>query len=709
MLRASTIARVVAVGGALALARLAAADVDVTVVNRGAAAQSNAPVTFGHVFKQGDVPNGAVLGARLASGAAVPLQVDAKVRYADGSLRHGVLTAVVPSLPAGGASVLTLATGGSPPPGAAVTTQALLATSFDTTIDLNVGGTSYTASARSLLEAGGASSWLAGPLVSEWLVAGPVRTAGGVAHPHLSARFEIRAYGLDRVRVGVVIENTWSRVSAPQRYTYNATINVAGRGAAFTATNVTHYRQSRWRRLVWWGAEAALDVRHDATYFMATRAVPTYDPAVTVQGSAIDGMLSRFNAQSGVMDIGALEAYMPAAGGRPEIAPLPAFTAAYVMTQDLRAKDATVGHGVQAGAWPIHYRDEATGRPISLDTYPQMTILGQGFFPACGGNCAAPYEPDVSHQPSLAYVPYLVTGEHYLLEEVQFWANWILFYGEASRHGGAQGLVVWDTVRGQAWGLRNVVHAAWATPDGHPLKSYFEQKLDNNITYYRNNWVNSNPLGYLTLTGPMAWQGSERWISSWMDDFLTWTFGHIVALGYERARPVLDWKAKFPVGRLNDPAMCWVLASTYWPTARDDFYLGGSGAYVDTWDEWRRIVIFSWNNDAFRGTSSIAGREQALIDAACNSAEMASILGLARGEMIGYANMADGYSANLQPAAAVAVEAGIAGATQGFDKLVTAASYPRSAYALEPQWAVFPANAAPPRARPMPPLALTAN
>src|SRR5262249_17524817 len=149
--------------------------------------------------------------------------------------------------------------------------------------------------------------------------------------------------------------------------------------------------------------------------------------------------------------------------------------------QDLRAKRVTVGHGEQSGTWPMHYRDEATGYPVSLDTYPNMTILGGsdnwGNFPACGGNCSSPYIPENAHHPSLAYVPYLITGDYYFLEELQFWANWIMFYGPQNRHGGALGLVSWDQTRGQAWGLRTLGHAAYATPDSHPMKSYFVGKL----------------------------------------------------------------------------------------------------------------------------------------------------------------------------------------------------------------------------------------
>jgi len=669
----------------------------VTVVSSNSSAQTNVPVTFGHVFKPGDVPAGAVIGARAGS-TIIPLQADKKATHADGSLRHAVLTAMVPSLNANGTQAINVTNTGSAPGGGAMTTAALLATTFDVTINLDVGGTAYSASARSLLQSGTPATWLSGPLATEWLLSAPVRTSAGVPHPHLQARFHVRAFeGLNTVRVEAVVENNWAFEVGPRNYTYNVTVNVAGGGTQYTQSNVNHYRQSRWRRIVWWGANPQVAVRHDSSYLQATRAVPTYDPRVTIATSAINGWQSGLGTNPGVMSIGALEPNMPSPGGRFEIAPLPAFQAGYIISQNDTARRVTIGYGEQAGAWPLHYRDRITDHPLSIDSFPTVSILGGsgvfGNFPACGGSCSTNgLLPEASHHPTLAYLPYLITGDYYLMEEMVFWGNWMLFYGESGRRGGAQGLLVWDQVRGQAWMLRTLAEAAYATPDSHPLKAYLNQKLQNNITYYRNNWVDSNPLGYITNTGAANWLGLDDWIASWMDDFLTWSFGHVVGLGFTEAQPVLAWKGKFPVGRLTDPNMCWVLASTYWPYVRGDRYAGGSSAFITNWADWRRTIIFGWNDDAFRGTNSIAGQEQNLYNAQCGSTQMRSILGIGSGEMIGW-DGPDAYAANLQAATAVAVEAGVPNAQQAFNVLTSRGAYPLSAYGSTPQWAVYPATA----------------
>ena len=67
---------------------------------------------------------------------------------------------------------------------------------------------------------------------------------------------------------------------------------------------------------------------------------------------------------------------MPDTGGRPDIGILPGWAAAYAISMDPRAKTVTLGSGDAAGSFGIHYRDKTTDRPISLDDYPDLTILG---------------------------------------------------------------------------------------------------------------------------------------------------------------------------------------------------------------------------------------------------------------------------------------------------------------------------------------------
>lgn len=125
------------------------------VISQTRQTQNNVPVTFGQVFKVGDVPRGATVTATL-NGHPVVLQVDGKATHPDGSLRHAVLTTMVASLPGNAKLPLTLSAAPAPStagPTETVSLSQLLATSYNAEVSLDIGGAKYTANARSLLQA----------------------------------------------------------------------------------------------------------------------------------------------------------------------------------------------------------------------------------------------------------------------------------------------------------------------------------------------------------------------------------------------------------------------------------------------------------------------------------------------------------------------------------------------------------------------------
>jgi hypothetical protein len=74
---------------------------------------------------------------------------------------------------------------------------------------------------------------------------------------------------------------------------------------------------------------------------------------------------------------------------------------------------------------------------------------------------------------------------------------------------------------------------------------------------------------------------------------------------------------------------------------------------------------------------------------ACDSPAMATALGLASpGEMWGFAKTPDGYPANLQPALAAAVDAGVEGAAGAWQRYAARAAKPD--FGGYPNWAIVP-------------------
>ena len=68
-------------------------------------------------------------------------------------------------------------------------------------------------------------------------------------------------------------------------------------------------------------------------------------------------------------------------------------------------------------------------------------------------------------------------------------------------------------------------------------------------------------------TGVAAFDNDDY--APWQDDFLTWSFGYLSELGFAKATPILQWKAKFPVGRMTAPGFCWIQASSYFMLSRE--------------------------------------------------------------------------------------------------------------------------------------------
>ncbi len=619
-----------------------------TVRFEALAATDGTLATFGQVFRAGDLAPGFTLLARDEQDTPIRLQVDAKATHADGSLRHAVLTAELPAMELGESLLVELVASENGIAGDAVALADVLDSTFDAGLTLDLGGEALAVSARDALDSEMPTPWLSGPLVSEWHVVVPLMGAG--EHPHLQARVAVRAHlGLEAARASFVVENAWSFAEAPQNYVYDAAV-VVGEQTVLSQTNVTHYRQSRWRRAFWWGDAPEIHVIHDADYLWQTGAVPRYDPSLAVSDEALTAMQDEWTGpMSELMGNGVVDPYMPGTGARRDIGPLPRWAARYLLSQDERALASTVRASEQAASWPIHYRNRETGLPHSVELHPEVSLLGSTTgLPPCAGDCESPYYPDVAHQPSLAYVPYLLTGDHYHLEELQFWAAYNAFHW--GDHGGELGLLYREQVRAQAWGLRTLAHAAYLSPDDDPMRAYFERILANNLEHYAG--VDAPEFGYLPQLDP------DMNTSFWMDDFFTWAIGHVSELGFQDAAAVHAWKAAFPVERMTHPDFCFVLAGVNWIQLAD----AGTPRYA-TWAELYQGIIADPGaiSPSFTG-DAIRSQVDAFNAAACGGAEMAAITGYAEGTMIGYPSNPESYSAILGPALATAVGAQLPGA-----------------------------------------------
>jgi hypothetical protein len=628
---------------------------NVRLQDTSAAAQTSVPVTFGQVFAAGHVkPTDAMVG-RLEDNTLVTLQMDVKARHADGSVRHAIFSAIIPTLAANATRTMSLAKNATPNAATATLPAELLAAGFTASTSATIAGVKYTASADQLLKTGAKATWLAGAVANEWHVSAPLTTSSGIAHPHLTARFAVRYYSaVKKARVDVTIENNWAYEPNPSNFTYNAEVIVGGK-SAYTKTDLDHLVQARWRKVFWWGGAApAVNTMLNTQYLIASRAVPNYDQTITIAPAVLTSLGSRMTAPATEpMGLGLAMAYMPTTGAHEDIGLLPSWATSYILTMDKRARDATLGTGDAAGSFSAHYRDKITDRPVSLKNYTRMTILGRSTdtynqeknryesFPDCAGVCTTPYTHDTAHQPSLAYLPYLVTGDYYYLEELQFWAMYDTFVSNPNYRAFDKGLLIWDQLRGQAWSLRTLAQAAYITPDADVLKSDLLSFVNDNLDWYNATYSynsNANKLG-VPINGYSIAYNNDTSIATWMDDFFTSAVGYTADLGFDKASALLAWKAKFPVARMTAPGACWIMGAPYSLTIRTT----------------SSTPVF---NSVVEGYTKDLGAD--FMKLTCNSPEMAAKLGLKIGDMGNISDGTMGYPANMQPALAYSVDSGIA-------------------------------------------------
>lgn len=701
------------------------------IISQANHGQSNVSVTFGQVFKDGDVPRDASVAATVG-GHRVPLQIDVKATNPDGSLRHAVLTVRVPKLASNANEALAVVRAAPQPASAPVSLASLLATRYDAKASLAIGGTQYSVDARSLLQAaakGGACKpwgircnvWLSGPLVGEWIVAGPVTAPDGTAEPNLRVYFHVRAYAgttpgsIAYVRTNVVVENTLA-YSPQAQPSYSATLTSGS--AKFTSAALTQYAYTRWHRVLWWnGVAPQAYLQQDTNYIQASMAVSRYEAL-----APDEKFLASLRQWCAPLDHCDQTQRMGNAGAQAAIGPLPRWTSVYIVDPDARAYHWMLANTDALGAYSIHYRDQETGYALSIRKHPYVTIIDWAYanrasrktgeraadyrrdlLPTCTNDavvtdCAQPGyatgNPDVwdnAHQPAEAYVAYMVTGDYYYMSELAFGASHNNLWSNETYRGFAQGLIdrAHSQVRGKAWVLREMADAAYLLPDDHPLKREFKANVENSLAEWNHKYTYNPQANALRVMdeGPIysVNGGKRNGVAPWQHAFFTWSTGHAAELGFKGAADFRDWLAAFELGLMTDwmdtPAFgyCWLLASNYNVQVKDS-----TGHWLPDFTTVYRTTF-----------PSLAGLK-------CNSPKMVVELGKLKkqawtaGQMDGYPYSPVGFPANLQVGLAAAVDSGLPTGAQAWQIFESRSirPVPPHGYNDYPNFAVLPRHAA---------------
>jgi len=523
--------------------------------------------------------------------------------------------------------------------------------------------------------------------------------------------FAVRAYSsgtpgtVGRVRTDIIIEN--SDAFAPQTQPqYTATLTSGT--ASYTSPALTQYTATRWHKVLWWNNdEPQVYLQQDTQYIQNSKAVSRYMPL-----TPDEKFLAGLRQSCAPLDNCDQTQRMANTGAQPAIGPLPRWASVYIVDPDVRAYNWMLANTDALGAYSIHYRDAATGWPVSIQKHPYVTITNWAYasstasqasakgtqykadlLPSCTNNSVVtncnvswyvtgnPNVWDNAHQPAESYVPYLVTGDYYYMSELAFGASHNEIWTNEAYRGYSQGLIDrgHTQVRGKAWVLREMANAAWLLPDNHPLKREFTADVENSLAdwnaKYTNN-PNANPLGVLDDGAIYGVNGGKRnGVAPWQHNFLTWSVGHAAELGFTGAPEFQNWLARFEIGLMTDwqnnptQGYCWLQASAYNVQVKD-----ATGNWLPSY------------------TAAYAATFPTLADLACNSPAMLTVLGNVVGEMSGYPSSATGYPANLQIGLASAVDTGLPNAPTAWSIFDSRSVKPSgsTSYNNYPNFAVIP-------------------
>lgn len=539
--------------------------VDVRLENSTSTAQAAGDVSFGQTFADGDLSSGQHLIA-IVDGQQIPVQMDVKTTYPDGSVKFAVLTVAAPALPANTHVDVMLARGTPETPTTPVQISSILSHGYDATVDINIhGGSAVHLDAASILssalQSGNFTTYQQGPLATQVQIDVPVSGS-------LHATLDITSYADGRVSTQLVMANDGSyQADANTDYTYDIAVN-AGGTTVFQQSSLDQVAHTTWQQTFWTDGSSVVATPtvqpvFDMAYLEHTGAIPALDLSLGVSTSALAAeMASLDSANNGPEGSSLITQYMPTTGGRDDIGELTTWESLYLESQDPNAYALMLAEANAAGSVPWHFTDPATGLPVSIVDHPNVNVFGiaDGF--GVDGLDPNPtstngFTVDTAHQPELDYIAYLTTGNPYYLSELQQQANLDLLYTNPDYRNQSSGLFVdgHGQLRAQAWDLREVADAAQVSPDGSAMHTYFTTVLENNLQWQIDNYVHGS---LNTMEGELAgWMpdysngGVEP---PWEDDFMATAISQLSEQGYSQATTIADWMVNFEAGRFLNGA-----------------------------------------------------------------------------------------------------------------------------------------------------------
>lgn len=540
--------------------------------NAGVTSLVGGLTSFGQTFQAGDLHPGQTLYAELG-GRLVPVQVDVRNTYADGSVKTAVLTMERPALEPWQEAEATLLTGAAAPAAPAVSLPGVLA-GHSATLSLAIEGRAPLTidigkAVTDAIAAGTASFWQQGPYATQARVEIPVGDSS------MRVVLDVTGYADGEMRFTVGLNNDRVMEAVGGRLDYTATVTLDGATVFDQALSHAQYQRvaldfasSEMHGIQGLGAPDAgwLNIKHDIEYLKASNAIFQFDTEFEASPSHLREYYDQITTDPQWGEIfwdHGLETYMPRTGGRADIGFTTQPNAHWLLSQDAAAGEYALAQARVSGYIPWNFYDLANGTVLNADAYPLLWTDPRGGTGVPGDSTSrgltqqvptdTGWTPDRAHMPDLSFVPYLLTGERWIYDNVMAQASFSLMQSPASNVGpdGERLVFQYNQLRDSAWSMRQIEHAVWVAEDGSTEQAYFTQAAQENW-----DWVLSMTPTWSAMWGEVAGFIPNTVYTSdhkgafpiWQTNMLAGVVALAAARGSEEARGVLDFMANHLLG-----------------------------------------------------------------------------------------------------------------------------------------------------------------
>ncbi len=612
-------------------------------------ANGKTPFTAGLAFKKGDVPETPTLDLEN-------YQVEVKRRWNDGSAKHAIVSGYYGST-SGQPTMVKVFSSGILPTGSALAESDIVIAAPSASVQLGALGIVY------LVDLLGSPErvWTSGPNMVEVHY---YKTLS--SNPHYTVKFHVRLFSGGEIFVRAIVENGDINRGHGEDIAYIPTVTIGEMVVYNNDSSVlTHFEHQRWDVTGWINiSDPQVMISMDTDYLMGSKLVPNYWKTGPSQ-KALDNLSQTYSP----LQKGDWTKRMWAAGYQAQIGLLPLWDALYLNSFGAPAAyRSVIANARSINSYPIVWPDPVLNQPIIISSYPTHTVYG-----AKGGGStswnAGVLSWDIAHHGSAAYLAYLITGDYYFLETMQYQAALCYLFTISSRGSGIKRVIKPVQTRGVAWATRTYGQLAGIAPLDNFTKDMISM-LDFSASYWKNviERQGMNQLGYIYAYE--TYDSSKRTLAPWMQNFWIQTNGYVSDIEYSSDMTNFDFVKQHMyqgvVGLLGPNGVdnyCYTGASAYTITVSDS-----PSADAATWfDSWGDV----WEATTGAPNTSCGTTLSGYVGASAKTT----------------------YLGNLLPALAYAVEDGAPGAVQGLERLMSADNWSgveNGGWEDVPVWGVMP-------------------